>query len=136
MCTPPVSAWIEEGRLLLRVRVNSDESIGFATIAMKTRQRQVIERVPSTLGKWDHMIDSEIHILPLFRGVAILTEISRPPTDLLLKSTRYFATRGQRSFALRGWSLDKIPDNTVQKTEVIVYLLIAVQFLVFFHTQS
>ena len=115
--------------------VNGDEAIGFAAITVKTCQRQVIERLPSTQSKRDDMIDSETYILPLFRGMAIFAQILRPLTDLLLKSGWYFTTRGQRSSALDDLGLDKIPDNTVQKTEVIVYLLIPIQLLFFFLTQ-
>ncbi len=66
MFAPLVLTWVEERNLLSRVRVLSDDFISFPTVAMKTRQRQIIERMNATLGKRDSMIDSEAYILPLF----------------------------------------------------------------------
>jgi hypothetical protein len=93
---------------------------------MKTCQRQVIERLISAQSKRNDMINSETYILPLLRGMAILAQVICSLSDLLLERGWYFTARGQWSSAVYDLGLNKIPDHTIQKTEVVVYVFIPV----------
>ena len=94
--------------------------------AMKTCQSQVAESIRSAVSERDDVINSESNILPLFGSVAVFAGTVRSLTDSLLKGGRYFATRGQPLPILLSLGLNQVPDHTVQKAQVIVYLFVAV----------
>lgn len=123
---PPVLTWVKEDNFLLRNRISGGDSVSFPAVAMKTCERQVIECISPTLRDRVDMINRESNILPLFRSVAVLTEAVRPLAHLSPEGSRYFTTRGQPLPVLRSREMGKIPNNAVQKAEVIVYLFVTV----------
>jgi hypothetical protein len=62
---PDIPTWVEQWDFFWRIGVYGRCSIGFPSVAMKTSQSQVIKHIRPTLGKRDHMVHCEAHILPL-----------------------------------------------------------------------
>ena len=79
------------------------------------------------------MIHRETHILPLFRGMAILAQMARPLTNPIPNVLRYLMTRNQRLCSVLILGLKEITDDAIEKTQVIINLLVTIQLILFFN---
>lgn len=73
MIAPGIQTWVEKRHILIRIRVSHSRRISFSSVAVETRQRQVVESICPALGKRDDMVQRKSDVLPLLRCVAILT---------------------------------------------------------------
>lgn len=101
---------------------------------MKTSQSQIVGCIRPTPGERDNMIHREAHILPLFRGMAILAQTACPLTNPLPHVPRYLMTRRQRLCSRLTVGLKEVTDDAIEKTQVIINLLVTIQFILFFDT--
>lgn len=79
------------------------------------------------------MVYCEAHVLPLFRGMAVFTQVVCPLTNVTPNAFRYPLPSGQRLILLV-LGMKKIAGDAVEKAQVIIDLLIEVQFLFLFGT--
>lgn len=96
MIAPGIQTWIEKRHILIRIGVSHAHRISFSSVAVETRQRQVVESICPALGKGDDMVQRKPDVLPLLCCVAILTQGVRPLTDLLPDRFWNFTAKRQR----------------------------------------
>jgi hypothetical protein len=72
--------------------INSREPARFPAITVKTCQGQIVEGISPPLGQRQDMIDCKGYVLPLFRGMTILTQILRPAAYVRLALAWYDTT--------------------------------------------
>jgi hypothetical protein len=77
------------------------------------------------------VVHCEAHVLPLFRGVAVFTQVVCPLTNVTPNAFRYPLASGQLLILLAP-GMKKIAGDTVEKAQVIIDLLIEIQFLFVF----
>jgi hypothetical protein len=88
MLPPDVPTRVEQRNGFTLLRIKGVLPVGFATVALKTGQREIVNRVSAT---WQNMIHSEWVVLPSFVCVAILAQVLSSLSNLNLKSGGDFA---------------------------------------------
>ena len=102
---------------------------------METGQSKIVEVTHPSLCKRNNVVHSKRYILPLFCGMAILTQAIRSVTDIRLDRVRNLAAGRQCLWILWAFRLREIADKAVEQTEVIINFLIGIQFVRFLPAQ-
>ena len=76
----------------------------------------------------DDVIYGKRDILPLFGGMAVLTQRLRALTDLRLRPAGNGPTTGHRASALTVDRLPQIADDAVEEAQIIVQVFILIEF--------
>ncbi len=85
MLCPNVHPRVEQRNGLTCLRIERSLPVGFATIAVKTGQSQILKDI---LAAWQYVIHGKWIILPSLVCMAVLAQIVGALSNLILKSSR------------------------------------------------